>query len=459
MRVCPKCNTPYPDAIQQCAKDGTALTTLLEIIEERSAAPARNLSGEVIGNYRIGKRIGAGGMGAVYQGTHLSIGKDFAIKILREDCADNSTLLDRFLQEARSVARISHENVVQITDFGCTSEGRTYLVMERLIGQSLEDLLQREKRLLPARALHIAAQICDALGAAHQLGIIHRDLKPDNVFLIQSRGDPDFVKVLDFGIAKQLEESRDHGLTMTRQLVGTPMYMAPEQGTSVDNRTDIYALGVTLYRMVTGRLPFEGANVMDILYKHISETPKPPIELEASLPLALNNAILTALAKEPAKRFQVYGGLRHRLANAPTVEYLRARAQPRGTRASQRAAPTDDFGRTRRGALARAPRCDKARGDHRRRNVRGARRHDDGCPLEQPARAWTSRGAARGLAPSGAAATRATSDGRAERGHRARSFLSRGARARSLCADRARRQGAPRAHRGERAKGASSGRA
>jgi serine/threonine protein kinase len=298
MKICPQCRTPYTNNTTTCPRDGEVLSTLPQVITDVKV-PKPIKPGSVIGNYQINKKLGAGGMGAVYSASHLSLGKEVAIKILREDSSQNPKMLDRFYREARALAKIEHDNVIQISDFGCTPEGLIYLVMELLTGRLLEDLLRAEKRLPVPRALHIATQICAALTAAHQVKIIHRDLKPENIFLITSRKEPDFVKVLDFGIAKQLDE----GMNTVSQLMGTPLYMAPETGASIDERTDIYALGVIFYRMFTGVLPFEGSNVMDILYKHLVEAPKPLRDHQPALPLHIERAVLQALSKNKTERF------------------------------------------------------------------------------------------------------------------------------------------------------------
>jgi serine/threonine protein kinase len=324
MRVCTRCNTPYPDTVNTCARDGSTLTTLSNILEERKPLPQEDHCGQIVGNYRLHTRLGVGGMGAVYQGTHAAIGKEVAVKILREDQARDESLMERFLREARSVAKIGNENVIQISDFGCTPEGRAYIVMELLTGRSLENVLEKDGALAFPRALKVAIQICSGLEAAHAQNIVHRDLKPDNIFLVPLKNDPEFVKILDFGIAKEVVEEKlepgekkgkpKRGLTQARQLIGTPLYMAPEQGSpEADARVDIYALGVILYRMVTGKLPFDSDNPLDILYKHLTQAPTPPIELRPDLPAELNALILQCLAKTPQERVPSATALSQRL--------------------------------------------------------------------------------------------------------------------------------------------------
>ena len=302
MRVCPKCNLPYPNSIERCVRDQSPLSALQDFIEDNAPLIRGNVIGEIVGNYKIIKKLGAGAMGTVYQASHLSIGKEVAVKILREDCAQNENILERFYQEARSLAKINHENIVQILDFGCTSDGMAYLVTELLIGQSLDAVLSKEKILTPVRAVGIASQICRGLEAAHQLKIIHRDLKPDNIHLVRFADTTDFAKLLDFGIAKQLN-SNTAAVGMTKAFIGTPAYMPPEQAQETDERSDLYSLGIIMYQMLVGVVPFEGANMVDVLYKHLTEPPKPMSQIDASIPKELDEIVLRCLAKQKDQRF------------------------------------------------------------------------------------------------------------------------------------------------------------
>jgi serine/threonine protein kinase len=302
MRVCPQCNLPYPDNIERCVRDQSPLSALQNFIEDNAPLIRGNIIGEIVGNYKIIKKLGAGSMGTVYQASHLSIGKEVAIKILREDCAQNENILERFYQEARSLAKLNHENIVQILDFGCTSEGLAYLVTELLIGQSLDAALNKEKTFTPARAVGIASQICRGLEAAHHLKIIHRDLKPDNIHLVRFADHLEFAKLLDFGIAKQLN-SNTAAAGMTKAFIGTPAYMPPEQAQETDERSDLYSLGVILYQMLVGVVPFEGSNMVDVIYKHLTEPPKPLRQIDASIPKELEDIVLRCLAKQKEQRF------------------------------------------------------------------------------------------------------------------------------------------------------------
>ncbi len=264
-----------------------------------------DLVGTVLADrYRIEAMIGDGGMGRVYAATHVALLKPVAVKLLKREMAHDRMLVERFLREARAASMIAHENVVDILDFGQVPGGSPFFVMERLQGQDLSALLERERRLPWPRTRTIAVQIARALQAAHAHGIVHRDMKPGNVFLIERRGAPDFVKVLDFGIAK-LEDN--NVLTAAGTVFGTAAYMAPEQamGAAVDGRTDIYALGCMIFEMLTGHMPFPGNNSIKVLAAHIRE---PPPHLRDVMPdahpsLALEDLLARALAKRPEDRF------------------------------------------------------------------------------------------------------------------------------------------------------------
>jgi serine/threonine-protein kinase len=277
--------------------------------------------GQTIGNYRITAKLGEGGMGAVYRAEHPIIGRKVALKVVHPQFARNAEVVARFINEATAISRIGHEHIVEVTDLGRTPAGDLYFVMEYLEGRSLAELVAREAPLPPARALAIAAQIADALAASHAHGVIHRDLKPDNIFLVARGPDPDFVKVLDFGLAKLMNadgpatwESRA-GIVM-----GTPYYMSPEQcrGESViDHRADVYALGVVLFEMLTGKQPFTGEGCGEVLLKQVSMRPPLARSLVPELPAALEAVLQRALAKRPDERFATMGELRARLLAAP----------------------------------------------------------------------------------------------------------------------------------------------
>ncbi len=248
-------------------------------------------------------------MGTVYAVEHVLLRKRMAMKLLRTELGSNPEQVRRFQNEAVSASSIGHENIVSVTDFGWTQAGQVYLVMEMLEGLSLGEALQREPGFPVARSIDVAAQICRACAAAHSAGIVHRDLKPDNVFLVQRNGQPELVKLLDFGISKVGETGPDGTrLTRTGMIIGTPEYMSPEQsaGRPVDSRTDVYAWGVLFFEMLTGRLPFQADNPIAMLMKHQQE---PPLSLsdvrpDLDLPSELWRIVSRALAKRPQDRFQ-----------------------------------------------------------------------------------------------------------------------------------------------------------
>ncbi len=263
---------------------------------------------EIAGRYRIIKKLGEGGMGAVYRGEQISLKRAVAVKLLRPELGNNQMVLRRFNAEAEAVAKLSHPNTVNIYDFGQDSDGSLFIAMEFIEGRSLREAIQKEGPFSLPRALSIAQQVAASLSDAHAHSIVHRDLKPDNVML-QDRGkQKDVVRVLDFGIAKLRDDNRATQAAMTQagDMLGTPQYMAPEQikGESIDGRTDIYALGCMIYEMVTARLPYEAPTIMAMLSKHLMEDPVPPTQRrpDLGLPPAVDHLVATAMAKEPAQR-------------------------------------------------------------------------------------------------------------------------------------------------------------
>ena len=289
----------------------------------------------LLGRYSVERKIGQGGMGAVYEATHTLIGKRVAVKVLLDKYARKEQVVARLEQEARLASSIGHEHIIDITDFGTTDDGRTFVVMEFLEGESLAELLNREGPLPEARILDIATQVASALGAAHAKGIVHRDVKPENVFLLR-RKDKDFVKVVDFGISKSLRSS-DLGeddsprLTQTGMVLGTPLYMSPEQARGdeeLDHRIDVYALGVIMYELATGRVPFTGSNYLSIISQVLNDPPKPPRALRPDLSDEVEAIILRALAKDRDDRYQSTTDMLadlSALADDPTHSTQRAR--------------------------------------------------------------------------------------------------------------------------------------
>ncbi len=264
--------------------------------------------GRVLSNvYAVEKKIGEGGMGAVYLARHLHLQKPYAIKVLTSVIAKNRSAVERLKQEAIAASSIEHDNIVDVVNFDQTEDGAVFIVMEMLRGESLHQRLEAG-RMPVAEALPIAYQICAALGAAHARGIVHRDLKPENIFLAK-RGDSERVKVLDFGISK-VKSAEAEGVRMTRtgQLVGTPLYMSPEQARGeqeIDHRVDVYALGVILYEMLTGAPPFDGRNYFELLWKHGNEVPETPRKRcpDAAISEALEAVVMKALTKSRDERF------------------------------------------------------------------------------------------------------------------------------------------------------------
>ncbi len=259
--------------------------------------------------YRIVRVLGQGGMGAVYVAEQVALAREVALKVLQHGLAHDPASARRFEREARAASSIRHPNVVEIFDFGKLSSGCFYYVMERLEGEDLSHRLARKGRLTWPRARQLLLQLVRALAAAHEQGIIHRDIKPSNCFVVKStrRNDPETVKLLDFGIVKTLAESSETAaLTAANDVIGTPSYMAPEQamGGTIDGRTDIYALGVVMYQLLTGQVPFTASTGVQILVLHTQKDPPPPRELEPSILPAVEGIILRALAKDPNARFQ-----------------------------------------------------------------------------------------------------------------------------------------------------------
>ena len=276
------------------------------------------LIGELLGGrFLVLKKIGAGGMGAVYRARQEGMDRDVAVKVLLGDLTENDTVLRRFTLEALAVSRLKHPNTIQIFDYGTTPQGNPYIAMEMLEGGTLHDVLRKERPLPIRRALRIMSQVAASLAEAHTKGIVHRDLKPENIFLIDVSGNPDFVKVLDFGVAKMADAKDEKGtLTQAGSIFGTPRYMSPEQCSAqpVDHRSDLYALGVILFEMVTGLPPFASEQPLTLLLAHVNEDPPQPSSIELVgkdgavikqlIPAEVEDLILTLLEKHPNDRIQ-----------------------------------------------------------------------------------------------------------------------------------------------------------
>jgi len=281
----------------------------VSIIEEDDGEAERGaeLIGTIVaGRYRLERLLGAGGMGSVYRGEHVHMKKPVAVKVLHREMTALPEMVARFEREAVAAGRIEHPNVVTASDFGRLDDGSFFLVLEFVEGTPLAKVLDKEHVLPPERALHITRQIADALGAAHALRIVHRDLKPDNIMLVDRENYRDFVKVLDFGIAKvrmQDETGKTQQLTQLGTVFGTPEYMSPEQarGNPVDGRGDLYALGVMLYEMLAGKTPFKADDLIVVLTRHITEPPPP---LSEKIPGPVRELVMKLLAKSPDERYQ-----------------------------------------------------------------------------------------------------------------------------------------------------------
>jgi serine/threonine protein kinase len=260
------------------------------------------------GRYLVRRLIGEGGMGLVYEAEHVEIGRRVAVKILHSAYTKQGEVVARFRSEARAATRIGHPHIIDVFDSGTTVDGSVYFVMEYLDGIDLAHLIDKEGSLPVERAIRLCREICQALAAAHKAGIIHRDMKPENVFLIERDGQKDFVKVLDFGIAKTLEAitERQGRLTNPGMAMGTPEYMAPEQaaGANADARADVYAVGAILYEMLVGRPPHEGNTIMDVLTKKATEKPAPVVSLRPDVPAELERVVMRCLAMSPDERPQ-----------------------------------------------------------------------------------------------------------------------------------------------------------
>ncbi len=302
IKRCPDCGQQYSTDSVFCPFDGSKL-------QDSIALPKVDpLIGTVIDDrYEVLEVIGEGGMGTVYAVKHKALDRSFALKALRIDLARDGELAERFIREAKATAAIKHPQVVSISDFGALPDGRPYFVMERLVGQTLAQVTKRGGALPAARASAIAIKVARALAAAHEAGVVHRDLKPENVFLLGRRdaGPEQDVRVVDFGAAMIVGKSR---LTKKGIVFGTPFYMSPEQasGGVVDHRADVYALGVIMYEMFTGRVPFEGDSYMGVLTQHMFVEPVPPSRLDPKLARelgALETITLKCLEKQPEKRF------------------------------------------------------------------------------------------------------------------------------------------------------------
>jgi serine/threonine-protein kinase len=337
-----------------------------------------SLIGKSVGNYKITAKIGEGGMGAVYLGEHPLIGKRVAVKVLLEELAANEQIVSRFFNEAKAVNDIGHQNIVDIVDFGKMSAGHgdiVYFVMEFLDGESLAHRVKKSG-LSIRETLHVMGQCCSALAASHAKRIVHRDLKPENIYLCPRGTDKNFVKILDFGIAKLTGDTGQSMKTRTGLVIGTPTYMSPEQCEGkgqIDHRSDVYSLGVVMYELLTGRVPFPGDGFGEILVAHLTKTPENPASLNPDIPPEIEAICLHAIEKDKNRRFQnmeemaaaVENPAAHLQAYRPGTGRTQAPAPAGGSPRTQQLSPVADggfgseqptmIGQTQQGLAARAP--------------------------------------------------------------------------------------------------------
>nr|WP_216627033.1 serine/threonine-protein kinase [Corallococcus exercitus] len=297
---CPSCGADAEDSSRYCPACGATLL--------RSAEGGDEYVGKTIASkYRVEALIGEGGMGKVYRARQLALDKVVVLKVLRHTLLSDERTVARFQREAKAASRLNHPNSISVLDFGQADDGALFIAMEYVAGQDLHQLLSREWPLGEARVVRIVLQILSALSDAHGAGVIHRDLKPENIMVEQRRNEPDFVKVLDFGIAK-ITDSQDEGPALTRAgfVCGTPEYMSPEQarGAVLDHRSDLYAVGVILYQLMTGLLPFESDSAVGFATKHLTEEPPPPTRRrpDARISPGMERLILRVLSKDPDDR-------------------------------------------------------------------------------------------------------------------------------------------------------------
>lgn len=285
------------------------------------------LIGKVIGGrYEVGKLLGSGGFGSVFTATHTTTGQRLVVKVLRAEMASDPVQVKRFFNEAKTTCQLTHPHTVSVFDFGRTDSGQLFMAMERLDGDELAVVLKREAPLEPMRVVRFACAVLKSLAEAHDAGLVHRDLKPGNVFLCNVHGNSDFVKLIDFGIAKSYEGGGDEDLTKTGFAVGTPKYMSPEQGRAepLDGRSDLYSLAVMMYEALCGAVPFKASSAMGLIVKHMQEAPVPIDErVDGPLPAGLAEVVMRGLAKSPWDRFSDADDMR-----ASLEEVLAAQGQP-----------------------------------------------------------------------------------------------------------------------------------
>jgi serine/threonine protein kinase len=306
-KICLECNRQFTGIVAACPHDGTLLVKLQQ----------DPLIGSVLdGSYEVLSLIGHGGMGVVYKARHKLMDRIVAIKMLKAALVSDSMSVKRFQQEVKATGRLVHPHAITVYDFGISPEGLPYIVMDYLEGSSLSEVIKKDGQVEVDRCIKIVSEACEALAHAHKQGVVHRDLKPSNIVLTNYDDDPDFVKVVDFGVAKLVGGAAEGAqrLTQTGEVCGSPVYMSPEQclGQELDFRSDIYSMGIVVYETLTGRLPLIGRTMVDTMSKHVSEMPQPfnKIRPDIYIPERLEQVVFRAMAKDPAKRHQSMEELR-----------------------------------------------------------------------------------------------------------------------------------------------------
>src|SRR4051812_15952196 len=329
-RPCPQCGNGCDEAHKFCPLCGFPISQV-----NQTSAPIEDpfINRTLPGGYVILDLVGIGGMGRVYRAEQRTLGRTVAVKVIHPHLLGDESAAARFIAEARAASRLNHPNSVGVIDFGKTDDGQLYLVMEFLRGRDLARVAYEEGPLPFPRVINVLKQALAALAEAHHLGIIHRDLKPENIILEPLRAGGDFVKVVDFGLAKMREGPglRETGITTPGIICGTPDYMAPEQGRggAIDPRTDIYAMGVILFQLLVGRLPFEGDSPTQVVLMHLTMPPPDPrhVAPERSMPDSLARVVMRALAKDPKERFSSADDMTNALSAVQTELEMVGRAK------------------------------------------------------------------------------------------------------------------------------------